>query len=190
MASCAIEYKENTFFGLNTSISIDENLEITKPDFLFINAHFITPELLQQMLSRFGNQTKVYNIDYLIPNYYVRGVNNNGGMSVICLHDNHLINPNKLICINGYYPAIYSYDIAIDHPQFAGIFHHTKELFTICNTKNTIIDASGGYLEGFCKFYGWDYGLFKPSGTISFTKDTNIQKIYLTNKEIYEQQNM
>jgi hypothetical protein len=69
----------------------------------------------------------------------------------------------------------------------AGFFGHAKDLFEVCDSYGSIIDASGGYLTAFCKFYGWCYGVFKPSGTISIVEPTEINKPYLTNKEIYEQ---
>jgi hypothetical protein len=188
MASCFIEHKDSQFFGLNTSISIDENLQMCQPDLLFINQHFVTPELLNQMLNKFGSRAKIYNVDYLIPNYYVQqNKMANSDICIICLHENHPIDPYRLISINNYYPPIYSYDLHIDHPQFAGSFKHAKELFQICDTKNVVIDASGGYLEGFCKFYGWSYGSFKPGNSVEIIDITQNSKTYLSNKEIYEQ---
>lgn len=187
MASCSLEQRDLQFFGLNTAISIDENIDICKPDYLLINQYFITQELFYQMMGRFEGRTMVYSVDHLIPNAYVgsRGVGDR--CCVICLHDNHLINSNKLIHINGSYPAIYSYKMPINHPQMAGMFYHAKDLFELCESYGTIIDASGGYLAAFCKFYGWKYGSFKPSGTISIHDPQDIQQTYTTNKQIYEQ---
>jgi hypothetical protein len=188
IASCSLEHKDSQFFGLNTSISIDENLEACKPDKLLINEHFITKELLYQMLNRFNNKTMVYNANYLIPNFYVKSkIKKNDSSCIICLHEHHLINSDKLINIKNYYSPIYSYRTLINHPQMAGFFTSVRSLFELCQGYKTIIDASGGYMEAFCKFYGWSYGLFKPSGTISITEPTLIQKVFLTNKEIYEQ---
>lgn len=189
IASCSIEYNDTRFFGLNTSISIEENLNLCQPDTLLINKHFVTPELLHQMLMKFNTKAKVYNAEYLIPNYYTRDAKEeiNGDVCVICLHDNHVIDSTKPIKINNYYAAIYSYKINLNHAQLAGFFEHTKELFQICKSRNTVIDASGGYLEGFCKFYGWNYGVFKPNGTIAISKASDNTKSYLSNKEIYEQ---
>lgn len=189
MASCSLAHKDTQFFGINTSISIDENIEACKPDKLLINEHFITKELLHQMLNRFENRAMIYNADYLVPNFYVQSLKTNRDIKpcVICLHDNHLIDNNKTIYINNKYCPIYSYKVAISHPQMAGFFSHAKDLFEVCNSYGSIIDASGGYMTAFCKFYGWSYGIFKPGGTISITQSNNINKTYLTNKEIYEQ---
>jgi hypothetical protein len=188
MASCSLEYKDSHFFGINTSISIDENVDLCKPDKLMINEHFITKELLHQMLNRFDRRVSIYNVDYLMPNFYVKSKNNSDPkICIICLHDHHLINIDKPIYIGNTYCPIYSYKVSIKHPQMAGFFSHAKDLFNLCNSYSSVIDASGGYLAGFCKFYGWSYGEFKPSGTISMVESKNMSKTYLTNKEIYEQ---
>lgn len=187
MASCSLSSRDIQFFGINTAISIDDNLELCKPDKLLINEHFITKELLHQMLNRFGSKVSVYNVDYLIPNIYVKSKSTNNKSCIICLHEHHLINSDKLINIKNYYSPIYSYKAPITHHQMAGFFYHARELFDVCSSYGSIIDASGGYMTAFCKFYGWSYGIFKPSGTISIMSPDDINKTYLTNQEIYEQ---
>lgn len=185
LASCSIEHRDKQFYGINTSISIDDNLLACKPDMLLINKHFVTQQLLHQMIDKFPNKTKIYDCNYLIPNFYVRSSGNKArsGSAIIILHENNLTISNEPFVINNVFPAIYSYAINIHHPQLAGLFDHAKQLFDICDSKQTIIDASGGYLSAFCKFYGWEYYEFKP-GQADTKVDNNI---YLTNKEIYEQ---
>jgi hypothetical protein len=193
MASCSLINKNMHFFGLNTSISIDDNLQACKPDLLLINKHFVTETLLNQMIQQFKYKVYIYNIDYIIPNFFVhsnRKVKNK--TCIICLHDHHMVHSrNILITNNGNpcYPAIYSYTNSIQNDQMAGLFEHTKDLFEICDSYGSIVDASGGYMRAFCKYYGWRYGQFKPNEEILFVdlkKNTN--EIYLTNKDIYEQQ--
>jgi len=185
LASCAIEYKDKQFYGINKSISIDDNLKACEPDILLINRHFVTEQLLQQIISRFPNKTKIYNCDYLIPNFYVKSDNQKikSGSAIIILHENNLTISNEPFVINNTFPAIYSYTANIQHPQLVGLFDHTKQLFDLCDSKKSIIDASGGYMAAFCKFYGWDYYEFKPGRTDTKTNSN----IYLSNKEIYEQ---
>jgi hypothetical protein len=189
MASCSLEHKNSQFFGVNTAMSIDENLDMCKPDQVLINKHFITKELLYQMLNRFSNRVRVYDVDYIIPNFYVKSkvLNNNKKHCIICLHEHSMIRDDELISIKNTYAPIYSYNTEINHPQMAGFFGCAKDLFEVCDSYGSIIDASGGYLTAFCKFYGWQYGVFKPSETISILEPTEINKTYLTNKEIYEQ---
>lgn len=189
MASCSLDYPDAHFFGLNTTISIDENLDACKPDKILVNKHFVTTTLLNQIHNRMDRNIHIYEIDYLIPNIYVRSTPKLYDIPcIISLHENHLINHEKLIAINKKYPPIYSYRTNIYHMQMAGLFEHTKDLFNLCNKYGTVIDASGGYMTAFCKFYEWNYGVFKPSGTISIIEPKNINKTHIqTNKDIYEQ---